>query len=104
MQEGFAALPDRPRPGRPPKVTAADGAALECLLDESAQTGRTWTVPALVTWLATKRGVIISAGRLAVRWQRRRFRWKRTKRSLHHKRQDPLLQERKVAELEALIL
>src|SRR3712207_2263383 len=45
---GFDRLVDRPRPGRPARVTPAHLAALARLLDE---TERTWTVPQLVAWL-----------------------------------------------------
>lgn len=85
---GVAAVADRPRSGRPPTVTAADLAALERLLDESAAAGRTWTLPQLGQWLATARGVTVSAGRLSVVLTGRRFRWKRTYRSVRHKQQD----------------
>ncbi len=99
---GFAALHDRPRSGRPPQVTAADLDALEVLLDESAAVGRTWTLPQLVHWLATERGVTVSAGRLSVLLKTRRFRWKRTKRSVRHKQQDPDRQRQAAADLASL--
>lgn len=99
---GFAALRDRTSPGRPPTVTAADLDALERLLDESALSGQSWTLPQMVRWLAATRGVAISAGRLSVLLKKRRFRWKRTKRTVNHKRCDPDLQAVKEAELEVL--
>ena len=99
---GFAALHDRPRSGRPPQVTAADLDALEVLLDESAAVGRTWTLPQLVHWLATERGVTVSAGRLSVLLKTRRFRWKRTKRSVRRKQQDPDRQRQTAADLASL--
>ncbi len=101
---GFAALADQPRSGRPPTVTAADLDALERLLDESAASGRTWTLPQLVQWLATARGVTISAGRLSVVLKARRFRWKRTKRSVRHKQPDPDRQRQAEADLATLLL
>lgn len=99
---GFAALEDRPRAGRPPQVTAADLAALDALLDASAASGRTWTLPQLVQWLAQERGVTISAGRLSVRLKARRFRWKRTYRSVRHKQKDPDRQAQAEADLASL--
>src|SRR5215211_9307340 len=45
LADGFGSLPDRPRPGRPPVVTAAHLDALEGLLDAG---DRTWTTPQLV--------------------------------------------------------
>src|SRR5215218_5399943 len=53
LADGFGALPDRPRPGRPPVVTAAHLDALEELLDAG---DRTWTTPQLVARLARERG------------------------------------------------
>jgi transposase len=102
VADGFAALADRPRSGRPPTVTVADRAALERLLDESAAAGRTWTLPQLVQWLATERGVPISTGRLSVLLTGRRFRWKRTKRSVRHKQTDPDRQRQAEADLASL--
>jgi transposase len=101
---GFAALPDKPVPGRPPTVRPADLAALGQLLDDAAAKGRTWTRPQLVRWLAEKRGVVISPQRLGVLLRRERFRWKRTKRSVRHLQKDPALQDAAVAALESLIL
>ena len=101
---GFAALPDRPVPGRPPTVTRADLDAVGQVLDASAQEGRAWTVAHLQQWLARERGVRISAGRLAALLRRARFRWKRTQRSVRHLQKDPSLQAAADAHLESLIL
>jgi transposase len=102
FQEGrFAALADRPRSGRPPAVTAADLDALVTHLDTAAAQGETWTLARLARWLAQERTVAISAGRLGVLLQRRRVRWKRTKRTVGHKA-DPGLQDKARAHLEAL--
>lgn len=102
LAEGFVALADRPRSGRPPTLTQADLAAVEALLDEAAQRGETWTTPRLATWLAETREVRINAEYLGARLRAHKFRWKRTKRSVRHKRKDPDLQQRKEAELEVL--
>lgn len=98
---GFAALPDRPRPGRPPTLTVAHLAAVEALLDRAARRGETWTAPRLATWLAETHGVRVDAEYLAARLRARRFRWKRTKRSVQHKA-NPDLQAQAKAELEVL--
>jgi transposase len=98
---GFAALADRPRSGRPPRLRPADLAAVEALLDRDAAGERTWTLPQLADWLAGERGVRISANRLSRLLRRRRFRWKRAKRSLQHKA-DPARQEQKTADLRTL--
>jgi len=92
LVEGFAALPDRPRSGRRPTVTAAAVDSVAHLLDTAAQHGQTWTLPRLARWLTEERAVRISAGRLGVLLNQRGFRWKRTKRSVRHKQVDPTLQ------------
>ncbi|HEV8636107.1 MAG TPA: helix-turn-helix domain-containing protein [Chloroflexota bacterium] len=86
LAEGFAALPDRPRPGRPPALTEAHLQAVERLLDEAAARGeRTWSAPQLARWLAEVHGVRVGPQHLGVRLRARRFRWKRTKRTVAHK-------------------
>jgi transposase len=99
LAEGFDALPDRPRPGRPPTVTAAHLDALEALLDAG---GRTWTTAQLVAWLAREHGVRVHPDHLSVLLHRRRFGWKRTVTSVAHKRRDPAGYDAKVAELDGL--
>jgi putative transposase len=92
---GFDCLPDRPRPGRPARVSAAHLDALERLLDT---TERTWTVPQLAAWLDREHHVRVHPDHLRRLLHRRRFRWKRTKRSLHHK-QDAAARDTAAAEL-----
>jgi transposase len=104
IANGFAALPDRPIPGRPSTIRRADLDALGQLLDAAAARGETWTTPRLRQWLATERGVHISTDRLGVLLRRERMRWKRTKPSVRHKQQDPALQDAAQAHLESLIL
>jgi putative transposase len=99
LAEGFAALPDRPRPGRPPRVTAAHLDALEALLDAG---GRTWTTPQLAAWLDREHGVRVHPDHLSVLLRKRRFGWKRTVTSVAHKRRDPAAYDAKVAELDGL--
>src|SRR5215217_8436569 len=86
LADGFTALPDRPRPGRPPRVTEAHLRALEALLDAG---GRTWTTRQVVAWLAREHGVRVHPDHLSVLLHRRRFGWKRTVTSVAHKRRDP---------------
>ncbi len=104
LESGFAALSDKPVPGRPPTVQPADLVALGQLLDDAAAKGQTWTRPQLVRWLSEKRGVVLSPQRLGVLLRRERFRWKRTKRSVRHLQKDPALQDAATAALESLIL
>jgi transposase len=98
---GFAALPDRPRPGRPPTLTETHLAAVEALLDAAASRGETWTAPRLATWLAETHRVRVDPEYLAARLRARKFRWKRTKRSVRHKA-NPDLQVQAQADLEVL--
>jgi len=99
LAEGFVALPDRLRPGRPPTVTAAHLDALEAVLDAG---GRTWTTAQLVAWLDQEHGVRVHPDHLSRLLHARRFGWKRTVASVAHKRRDQQAYDAKVAELDAL--
>jgi transposase len=68
---GLGALPDRPRCGRPPRLSEQDLAAVEALLRRAARQDQAWTAGQLAAWLAGTRGVMISPGRLGA-WLRRR--------------------------------
>jgi transposase len=97
---GLTALPDPLHPGgRPRRVTDAHLDALTALLDT---TERTWTTRQLVDWLGIEQGVRVHPLHLSRLLHRRGYHWKRTRRSLVHKRRDPDLQAAKRAELEAL--
>ncbi len=99
---GWDVLPDRPRPGRPPTLTEAHLLAVERLLDEAAARGeRTWTAPQLTRWLDETHGVQVRPKYLSERLRQRKFRWKRTKRSVQHKA-DPDRQEHAKADLAVL--
>ena len=101
--EGFAGLADRPRGGRPARLTEADLVAVEARLDADAATGaRTWTLAQLAAWLAAERGIVVTAGHLGERLKRRDFRRKRTKRSTARKQTDPDRQEEAAADLALL--
>jgi transposase len=98
--EGFAGLADRPRAGRPPRLTAADLAALEERLDADATSGaRIWTLGQAAGGLAEERGVAISPGHLGEVLQRRACRGKRTKRRTAHKQGAGLRQAEAAADL-----
>ena len=100
LAEGFAGLADRPRPGRPGRLSEADLLAVEERLDADAASGaRTWTLPQLAAWLAEVRGVTISPDRLGVLLKRRDFRRKRTKRATGHKQGDGFRQAQAAADL-----
>ena len=102
LDEGFAILPDQPRPGRPATLTDAVLAAVEQRLDADAAAGRTWTAPQLAAWLRDEYGVRITPGWLSDRLKARRFRWKRTQQSVRHKQRDPDLHAATAAELEVV--
>ena len=97
--EGFAGLVDRPRPGAQRRLTEQHLTALETLIDHS---DRTWTTPQLGAWLQQEHQVRIHPDYLSRVLHQRRFAWKRTKRSVAHKRKDPDLYDAKVGELEVL--
>jgi transposase len=100
LAEGFAGLADRPRPGRPGRLSEADLLALEARLDADAASGApTWTLGQLAAWLAEERGVSIGPDRLGVLLKRRDFRWKRTKRATAHKQGDGFRQAQAKADL-----
>jgi transposase len=102
LASGWEALPDRPRPGRPPTLTEAHLVAVERLLDEAAARGeRTWSAPRLARWLDETGGVRVRPTYLGERLRQRKFRWKRTKRSVQHKA-DPDRQEQAHADLAVL--
>lgn len=99
LADGFDALPDRPRPGRPPTVTAAHLDALAALLDAG---GRTWTTPQLVAWLDREHGIRVHPDHLSRLLHARRFGWKRTVTSVAHQRRDAAAYDAKVVELDEL--
>jgi transposase len=99
LADGFGALPDRPRAGRPPTVRAADLLAVEARRDAG---GRTWTTRQLVAALQAERGVAVHPDHRHRLLRRRRFGWERTATSVASKRRDPASSDAKVAELDGL--
>jgi transposase len=100
----FEALADAPIPGRPAVLTDEYMQALEQLLDASAHKGRTWTCRTLAQWLKEQFGIAVHPKYLSERLKSRKFRWKRTLRSLKHKQKDPQLQAQAQAAVESLNL
>jgi transposase len=72
---GLDRLADRPRSGRPPRLSDSDLDAVEELLRQAAGRGQVWTVGQLATWLDRCRGVQISRGRLGALLRQRGCRW-----------------------------
>jgi transposase len=72
---GLDELADRPRVGRPTRLSQHDLEAVEVLLGQAAAAGRVWTAGQLAAWLAHRRGVRISRGRLGALLRARGCRW-----------------------------
>jgi transposase len=99
LADGFDALPDRPKPGRPPTVTSTHLDALEAVLEAGE---RTWTTRQLVAWLEREHGVRVHPNYLSALFHARRCRWKRTVTSVAHQQRDPAAYAAKVEELAVL--
>lgn len=78
-------LVDAQRSGRPIVLTKAMREAVRTLL---AETERSWTAPALAVWVREQFGVVMHPNWLSVRMHNAGIVWKRTARTLQHKR-DP---------------
>jgi transposase len=72
---GLDALADRPRSGRPSRLSDHDLDAVQELLRQAAPKGQVWTAGQLAAWLAGCRGVQISPGRLGTLLRARSCRW-----------------------------
>jgi transposase len=72
---GLEALADRPRAGRPPRLSSQDLDVVVELLGQAALTRQVWTAGQLAAWLATCRGVKLSPGRLGALLRARGWRW-----------------------------
>lgn len=72
---GLNGLADRPRSGRPPRLSDHDLDAVEVLLRQAALTGQARTMGQLAAWLASCRGVRISPRRLGALLRARGWRW-----------------------------
>lgn len=78
-------LADAQRSGRPIVLTTAMLESVRTLL---AETERSWTSPALTVWLREQFGVVVHPDWLSIRMHDAGIVWKRTVRTLQHKR-DP---------------
>lgn len=77
MATGLEELADRPRAGRPPKLSQEDLDAVEGLLRQAAVRQEAWTMRQVAAWLAATRGVATSPTRLGGWLRRRGYRWAR---------------------------
>jgi putative transposase len=95
LAHGFDALPDQPHPGQRSALTAA---MEEALRKELRRDERTWTAAQLADWVAERFGVRLTPDHLSRRLKRARIAYKRTGRSLKHKRK-PEEVEQKAAQM-----
>jgi transposase len=95
LAEGFDALPDRPHPGQPSSLTPA---MEEAIRQQLRQAQRTWTAVQVADWVAERFAVRLTPDYLSRRLKRVRIAYKRTGRSLKHKRK-PEEVEKKQAEM-----
>jgi transposase len=97
LAHGFDALPDRPHLGQRSALTPA---MEEAIRQELRQSERTWTAAQLADWVAARFAVQFTPDHLARRLRRARITYKRTGRSLKHKRKLEEI-ETKTAEMAA---
>jgi transposase len=95
LAQGFDALPDRPHPGQHAALTSA---MEEAIRKELRQHERPWTAAQLADWVAERFGVRLTPDHLSRRLKRARIAYKRTGRSLKHKRK-PEEVEQKAAQM-----
>ena len=97
LAHGFDALPDRPHPGQHSSLTPP---MEEAIRQEMRQQERTWTASQLAEWVAARFDVRLTSDHLSRRLKRARIAYKRTGRSLKHKRK-PEEVEQKAAQMAA---
>ena len=97
LAHGFDALPDRSHPGQRSALTPAMEEAIRKQLRQQA---RTWTASQLADWVAEQFAVRFTPDHLARRLKQARITYKRTGRSLKHKRK-PDDVEPKAAQMDA---
>jgi transposase len=83
LAAGFDALPDRPHLGQHSALTPA---MEEAIRSEMRQTERTWTAVQVADWVAERFEVRLTPDHLSRRLKRAGMVYKRTGRSLKHKR------------------
>jgi transposase len=98
LLEGFDALVDPPRPGKPSAITEEIRAAVRAWIEKG---DRIWSASQIAEEVARVYGIRRSAKQWRRLLGRERLAYKRTSRHLHHK-QDPAQVASKQAELEAL--
>jgi len=95
---GFDALPDAPHLGKPSTLTPA---ILEAVRQQIRSSETTWTAAEVAEWVGAECGLYLTADHLSRMLRRGNLSYKRTHRSLKHKR-DPARVAAKQAELDEL--
>ena len=93
LAHGFDALPDRQHLGQRSALTPA---LEETIRQELRQSERTWTAAQLADWVAERFAVRFTPDHLARRLKRARITYKRTGRSLKHKRKPEEVEQQAV--------
>lgn len=101
-REGLRGLRDRPRPGRPRKVTPAWERLLLRLIDQDPRRvgvlRTAWTTPALAEYLAEQTGIRVSEDTVGVYLHRHGYVARRPTWTVHHlARRDPAYQVKSAA-------
>jgi transposase len=97
LEQGFEALEDKPPPGRTSRLTAA---IRESVRQEFAKGDRTWTAQQVAEWITAQFGVRVSVSHLRRLLRRWKLAYKRTARSLKHKKPDEVTAKKTALEAE----
>jgi len=98
-QEGMAGLADKPRSGRPPRVTADYVIQLVAAIEQAPRTlglpFSNWTTANLAEYLAKRTGIVISARQVENYLKTKDYRLRRSVRTVKHKQDPELVGEKK---------
>ena len=98
-QEGIAGLADKPRSGRPPRVTADYVTQLLAAIEQAPRTlglpFSNWTTANLAEHLAKRTGIVISARQVENYLKTKDYRLRRPVRTVKHKQDPELVSEKK---------
>jgi transposase len=98
-QEGLAGLADKPRSGRPPRVTADYVTQLLAAIEQAPRTlglpFSNWTTANLAEYLAKRTGIVISARQVENYLKTKEYRLRRPVRTVKHKQDPELVSEKK---------
>lgn len=98
-REGIAGLHDKPRPGRPRRVTDEYLTQLsEAIEHEPRDLGlpfSNWTTANLATYLAERTGIVVGARRVEHYLKAKGYRLRRPVRTVKHKQDPELVEEKK---------